>query len=116
MVAEPGGASGGPSRFAAGNGAGFAGTPPSKAPSPRPNAGFAIGEWCRRPQLLSKFIYSSHENWCAFLEKLTRWTNWTNMIEVKTVNVHQAKTNFSKLLAQLEKTSEAIVICRNGQP
>ena len=35
---------------------------------------------------------------------------------MKTVNVHQAKTNFSKLLAQVEKTSERIVICRNGQP
>jgi len=35
---------------------------------------------------------------------------------MKTVNVHEAKTNFSKLLAQVEKTSATIVICRNGQP
>ena len=35
---------------------------------------------------------------------------------MKTVNVHEAKTNFSKLLAQVEKTSTIIVICRNGQP
>jgi len=35
---------------------------------------------------------------------------------MKSVNVHQAKTNFSKLLAQVEKTSQGIVICRNGEP
>ena len=35
---------------------------------------------------------------------------------MKTVNVHEAKTNFSRLLARLEEGSEAIVICRNGEP
>ncbi len=35
---------------------------------------------------------------------------------MKTVNVHEAKTNFSRLLARLEQNSEAIVICRNGEP
>jgi len=35
---------------------------------------------------------------------------------MKTVNVHEAKTNFSSLLARLEENSEAIVICRNGEP
>ena len=35
---------------------------------------------------------------------------------MKTVNVHEAKTNFSSLLAALEKDSETIVICRNGEP
>ena len=35
---------------------------------------------------------------------------------MKTVNVHEAKTQFSKLLAELEKNSESIVICRNGRP
>jgi antitoxin (DNA-binding transcriptional repressor) of toxin-antitoxin stability system len=35
---------------------------------------------------------------------------------MKTVNVHEAKTNFSSLLARLEANSERIVICRNGQP
>ena len=35
---------------------------------------------------------------------------------MKTVNVHEAKTHFSSLLAKLEKDSEAIVICRNGEP
>jgi antitoxin (DNA-binding transcriptional repressor) of toxin-antitoxin stability system len=35
---------------------------------------------------------------------------------MKMVNVHEAKTNFSSLLAKLEKDSEAIVICRNGEP
>jgi prevent-host-death family protein len=35
---------------------------------------------------------------------------------MKTVNVHEAKTNFSSLLARLEAGSETIVICRNGEP
>jgi prevent-host-death family protein len=35
---------------------------------------------------------------------------------MKTVNVHEAKTNFSSLLARVEESSEAIVICRNGEP
>lgn len=35
---------------------------------------------------------------------------------MKTVNVHEAKTNFSSLLARLEANSETIVICRNGEP
>ena len=32
------------------------------------------------------------------------------------VNVHEAKTNLSNLLAKLERDSKAIVICRNGVP
>ena len=47
---------------------------------------------------------------------LTLWTNWTNSSAMKTVNVHEAKTNFSSLLAKLEADSETIVICRNGEP
>jgi len=35
---------------------------------------------------------------------------------MKTVNVHEAKTNFSSLLARVEKDSTSIVICRNGAP
>jgi len=35
---------------------------------------------------------------------------------MKTVNVHDAKTNFSSLLARVEECEERIVICRNGQP
>ena len=35
---------------------------------------------------------------------------------MKSVNVHEAKTNFSSLLVQVEEKSEAIVICRNGEP
>lgn len=35
---------------------------------------------------------------------------------MKTVNVHEAKTNFSSLLAKVEESSESIVICRNGEP
>ena len=35
---------------------------------------------------------------------------------MKTVNIHEAKTNFSSLLAKLEKDRETIVICRNGEP
>ncbi|MHB8520467.1 MAG: type II toxin-antitoxin system Phd/YefM family antitoxin [Limisphaerales bacterium] len=47
---------------------------------------------------------------------LTYWTNWTNLSAMKTVNIHEAQTNFSRLLAKLEKDSESIVICRNGDP
>ena len=35
---------------------------------------------------------------------------------MKTVNVHEAKTNFSSLLATVEGSNESFVICRNGQP
>ncbi len=35
---------------------------------------------------------------------------------MKRVNVHEAKTNFSSLLAKLEKDSQTITICRNGVP
>jgi antitoxin (DNA-binding transcriptional repressor) of toxin-antitoxin stability system len=35
---------------------------------------------------------------------------------MKTVNVHEAKTNLSSLLAKMEKNSESIIICRNGVP
>ena len=48
--------------------------------------------------------------------RLTHWTNWTNIVAMKTVNVHEAKTNFSSLLARVEKDSASIVICRNGEP
>jgi len=47
---------------------------------------------------------------------LTTWTNRTNLLAMKTVNVHEAKTNFSSLLATVEGSSESFVICRNGQP
>jgi prevent-host-death family protein len=35
---------------------------------------------------------------------------------VKSVNVHDAKTNFSSLLADVEVKNQAIIICRNGKP
>jgi antitoxin (DNA-binding transcriptional repressor) of toxin-antitoxin stability system len=35
---------------------------------------------------------------------------------VKTVNVHQAKTGFCALLAEIERKRSRIVICRNGKP
>jgi antitoxin (DNA-binding transcriptional repressor) of toxin-antitoxin stability system len=35
---------------------------------------------------------------------------------MKSVNIHEAKTNFSRLLAKLEADNETIVICRNGHP
>ena len=35
---------------------------------------------------------------------------------MKTVNVHEAKTHFSSLLARVENSKERIVICRNGEP
>ncbi len=47
---------------------------------------------------------------------LTEWTNRTNVTAMKTVNVHEAKTNFSSLLATVEDSSESFVICRNGEP
>ena len=47
---------------------------------------------------------------------LTLRTNWTNLTAMKTVNVHEAKTNFSSLLSKLEADGETIVICRNGEP
>lgn len=47
---------------------------------------------------------------------MKRWTNWTKLWQMKTVNVHEAKTNFSSLLATVEDSSESFVICRNGAP
>ena len=35
---------------------------------------------------------------------------------MKTVNVHEAKTNLSALLAEVEQAGETILICRNGEP
>ena len=35
---------------------------------------------------------------------------------MKALNVHDAKTGFSKLLAEIEKRGTRFVICRNGQP
>ena len=35
---------------------------------------------------------------------------------MKTVNVHEAKTKLSALLAEVEETGAEIVICRNGEP
>lgn len=47
---------------------------------------------------------------------MTLWTNWTKIGGMKTVNVHDAKTNFSSLLAKIENANESFVICRNGEP
>jgi antitoxin (DNA-binding transcriptional repressor) of toxin-antitoxin stability system len=35
---------------------------------------------------------------------------------MKSVNVHEAKTNFSSLLTGLEGDGQTVVICRNGRP
>ncbi|MCX6909608.1 MAG: type II toxin-antitoxin system Phd/YefM family antitoxin [Verrucomicrobia bacterium] len=35
---------------------------------------------------------------------------------MKTVNVHDAKTRFSRLLADIEASGTGFVICRNGHP
>lgn len=35
---------------------------------------------------------------------------------MKVVNVHDAKTRLSSLLAEIEKRGTRIVICRNGEP
>lgn len=38
------------------------------------------------------------------------------MLNVKIVNVHEAKTQLSALLAQIEKSGEPVLICRHGKP
>ncbi len=35
---------------------------------------------------------------------------------MNSVNVHEAKTQFSGLLAEIEATRTSFVICRNGEP
>ena len=35
---------------------------------------------------------------------------------MKSVNIHDAKTNFSSLIATVEDSDESFVICRNGEP
>lgn len=32
------------------------------------------------------------------------------------VNIHEAKTNLSSLLAKIEKDGEKVLVCRNGKP
>ena len=32
------------------------------------------------------------------------------------VNIHEAKTNLSSLLAKIENSGEEVLICRNGKP
>jgi prevent-host-death family protein len=53
---------------------------------------------------------------CDDNRTLTWLANRTSLSGMKTVNVHEAKTHFSSLLAKLEKDSQSIVICRNGRP
>jgi len=31
-------------------------------------------------------------------------------------NIHETKTNLSSLLAQIEKSGEKVLVCRNGKP
>jgi prevent-host-death family protein len=35
---------------------------------------------------------------------------------MKTVNVHEAKTHFSSLVARVEEQNQTVIICRNGKP
>lgn len=35
---------------------------------------------------------------------------------MKTVNIHEAKTKLSAILAEIEKEGERYLICRNGKP
>jgi antitoxin (DNA-binding transcriptional repressor) of toxin-antitoxin stability system len=35
---------------------------------------------------------------------------------MKVLNIHEAKTRLSAILAEIEKTGETVVICRNGKP
>ncbi len=34
----------------------------------------------------------------------------------KKINIHEAKTTLSAVLAQIEKTGNKVLICRNGKP
>jgi len=35
---------------------------------------------------------------------------------MRTLNIHEAKTKLSKVLAELEQTGEPVLICRKGKP
>ena len=35
---------------------------------------------------------------------------------MKVVNIHEAKTRLSALLAEVEETGETVLICRHGKP
>ena len=35
---------------------------------------------------------------------------------MKTVNIHEAKTNLSSIISQVEEKGEKFLICRNGKP
>jgi antitoxin (DNA-binding transcriptional repressor) of toxin-antitoxin stability system len=35
---------------------------------------------------------------------------------MKSINIHDAKTGLSRLLAEIEKSGKRFVICRNGEP
>ena len=35
---------------------------------------------------------------------------------MKKVNIHEAKTNLSAILAEIDKSGETYIICRNGKP
>jgi prevent-host-death family protein len=35
---------------------------------------------------------------------------------MKTVNIHEAKTHLSHLLAMIERTRDSIIICKHGVP
>lgn len=37
-------------------------------------------------------------------------------MEIQKINIHDAKTNLSAVLMQIEKTGKTVVICRNGKP
>lgn len=38
------------------------------------------------------------------------------VIGMKTINIHETKTNLSAILVDIEKTGQGVVICRNGRP
>jgi antitoxin (DNA-binding transcriptional repressor) of toxin-antitoxin stability system len=35
---------------------------------------------------------------------------------MKKVNIHEAKTNLSAILAEIDKSGDTYIICRNGKP
>ena len=49
---------------------------------------------------------------CHPLRKIAKWTNLAKM---KQVNIHEAKTHLSQLIAEVER-GEEVVIARAGQP
>lgn len=55
-------------------------------------------------------------HFCPGCRRLDKPANLANSDAMITVNVLAAKTNLSRLLSQMEKRGEPVLICRNGKP